>query len=300
MHQHFSTGSATAIEGLLTRMVSWRWMLIAAYLVGSGLLIAGAWHVSRSRNLSRRRCGPVSPADASPRRHAHRPHRAICQASAATNRSKKSAPRTSISTLGYVGMIHSNFPVNAVYQWSRGPEEVILYVGLNKRLGIRDEELKERLRKRLSAAHARGAFLVRAVRHRQRSDELWLADSGRDRRQRPGFCRQPAVRRKGAAGAGARFRSCAILQFGQSLDYPTIDVNVDREKAGLAGLDAGRRLAGTRDGHFIEPVHGSELLGRSQERHRLPGASRNSAVPSSANRTVRTPSARPTPWPRSR
>ena len=55
-------------------------------------------------------------------------------------------------TLGYVGMIHSNFPVNAVYQWSRGPEEVILYVALNKQLGIRDEELKERLRKRLPTA----------------------------------------------------------------------------------------------------------------------------------------------------
>src|SRR5205085_6775637 len=26
------------------------------------------------------------------------------------------------------------------------------------------------------------------------------------------------------------------LQYGQSMDYPTIDVNVDREKAGLAGL----------------------------------------------------------------
>ena len=36
-------------------------------------------------------------------------------------------------TLGYVGMIHSNFPVNAVYQWSRGPEEAILYVDLNDR-----------------------------------------------------------------------------------------------------------------------------------------------------------------------
>ena len=33
-------------------------------------------------------------------------------------------------TLGYVGMIHINFPVNAVYQWSRGPEEAILYVDL--------------------------------------------------------------------------------------------------------------------------------------------------------------------------
>ena len=44
--------------------------------------------------------------------------------------------RTSQLTLGYVGMIHSNFPVNAVYQWSRGPEEAILYVDLNDDLGI--------------------------------------------------------------------------------------------------------------------------------------------------------------------
>ncbi len=48
-------------------------------------------------------------------------------------------------TLGYVGMIHSNFPVNAVYQWSRGPEEAILYVDLADDLPIPDEELKERL-----------------------------------------------------------------------------------------------------------------------------------------------------------
>ena len=26
------------------------------------------------------------------------------------------------------------------------------------------------------------------------------------------------------------------VQFGQSLDYPTVDVNVDREKAGLIGV----------------------------------------------------------------
>ena len=37
-------------------------------------------------------------------------------------------------SLGYVGMIHSNFPINAVYQWSRGPEEAILYVALNEQL----------------------------------------------------------------------------------------------------------------------------------------------------------------------
>ena len=51
-------------------------------------------------------------------------------------------------TLGYVGMIHSNFPVNAVYQWSRGPEEVILNVKLAEKFKISDEELKNRLQRR--------------------------------------------------------------------------------------------------------------------------------------------------------
>jgi multidrug efflux pump subunit AcrB len=53
-------------------------------------------------------------------------------------------------TLGYVGMIHSNFPVNAVYQWSRGPEEAILYVDLKDGFPLSDQELKERLRVRLN------------------------------------------------------------------------------------------------------------------------------------------------------
>ncbi|MBL9123571.1 MAG: efflux RND transporter permease subunit, partial [Planctomycetaceae bacterium] len=53
-------------------------------------------------------------------------------------------------TLGYVGMIHSNFPVNAVYQWSRGPEEAILYVDLDEHSGLRVEELKEQLRRRVA------------------------------------------------------------------------------------------------------------------------------------------------------
>ncbi len=53
-------------------------------------------------------------------------------------------------TLGYVGMIHSNFPVNAVYQWSRGPEEAILYVDLSDNLHLPDEVMKGRVRERLA------------------------------------------------------------------------------------------------------------------------------------------------------
>ncbi len=66
-------------------------------------------------------------------------------------------------TLGYVGMIHSNFPVNAVYQWSRGPEEAILYVELNDESGVNVEELKEALRTRVAEDDARIAGVFRAI-----------------------------------------------------------------------------------------------------------------------------------------
>ncbi|MEX2112243.1 MAG: efflux RND transporter permease subunit, partial [Pirellulales bacterium] len=55
-------------------------------------------------------------------------------------------------TLGYVGMIPSNFPVNAVYQWSRGPEEAILYVELADESDVDVEAAKEALRARVSKA----------------------------------------------------------------------------------------------------------------------------------------------------
>src|SRR5436190_12519921 len=54
-------------------------------------------------------------------------------------------------TLGYVGMVHSNFPINAVYQWSRGPEEAILYVALKDHARINVEQLKDTLRDKFTA-----------------------------------------------------------------------------------------------------------------------------------------------------
>jgi hypothetical protein len=53
-------------------------------------------------------------------------------------------------SLGYVGMVHSNFPINAVYQWSRGPEEAILYIGLRDDARVDVDQLKDQLRSRLA------------------------------------------------------------------------------------------------------------------------------------------------------
>lgn len=159
-------------------------------------------------------------------------------------------------TLGYVGMIHSNFPINAVYQWSRGPEEAILYVGLKRRSGIAVEGLKERLRERLKETmpEVRASFepsdIVNEVMSFGSPTPVEIAVSG------PNFgeSRQYAERIRKEL---AQLDFLRDLQFGQSLDYPTIQVNVDREKAGLAGLtptDVSRALVtATSSSRFVVP-----------------------------------------------
>jgi multidrug efflux pump subunit AcrB len=159
-------------------------------------------------------------------------------------------------SLGYVGMIHSNFPVNAVYQWSRGPEEAILYVALNDQLGISDEVMKERVRARLEKEmpDVRFSFepsdIVNEVMSFGSPTPVEVVVSGSDFAKNREFAETLRVEL-------AKIPSLRDLQFGQSLDYPTVQVNVDREKAGLAGLmpiDVSRALVtATSSSRFVVP-----------------------------------------------
>ncbi len=50
-------------------------------------------------------------------------------------------------SIGYVGLIPSSYPINAIYQWTGGPEEAILRVALKAGAKVEIERLKERLRR---------------------------------------------------------------------------------------------------------------------------------------------------------
>ncbi len=160
-------------------------------------------------------------------------------------------------TLGYVGMIHSNFPINAVYQWSRGPEETILYVDLKDDYHVPGDELKERLRERLSREmpDVRFSFepsdIVNEVMSFGSPTPVEVAVSGGS---------SFAETREHAEKIRRELEQLSFvrdLQVGQSLDYPTIQVNVDREKAGMAGLmpvDVSRALVtATSSSRFVVP-----------------------------------------------
>ena len=95
--------------------------------------------------------------------------------------------------------------------------------------GVGIEALKDALRDELAEQMPGRAVLVRAGRHRQRRHELRLADARRGRRQRPELRRDRAY----AAKVCAELREVASLrdlQYAQALDYPTVDVKVDRAR----------------------------------------------------------------------
>jgi multidrug efflux pump subunit AcrB len=159
-------------------------------------------------------------------------------------------------SLGYVGMIHSNFPVNAVYQWSRGPEEAILHVDLNDRMDRSDEVIKEKLRERLAREMPEVRFsfepsdIVNEVMSFGSPTPIEVAVSGADFAKNREFAELLRQRLE-------EIPELRDIQFGQSMNYPTVQIDVDREKAGLSGLtpvDVSRALvSATSSSRFMVP-----------------------------------------------
>ena len=176
------------------------------------------------------------------------------------------------TTLGYVGMIPSSYPINAVYQWSRGPEEAILWVALKSGSGVNIEHLKEELRQELakSMPNVRTSFepadIVNEVMSFGSPTPIDVSVSGSNFADNLVFAEN--LRRRLAEIPALR-----DLQFSQSLTYPTIQVNVDREKAGLSGVTPADVAALRGNYNVILTVCCTQLLARSENWHWLPSAS---------------------------
>lgn len=160
------------------------------------------------------------------------------------------------TTLGYVGMIPSSYPINAVYQWSRGPEEAILWVALKHGSGINIDRLKEELRQELAKQmpDVRTSFepadIVNEVMSFGSPTPIDISVSGSNFADNLVFAEK--LRQKLATIPALR-----DLQFSQSLTYPTIQVSVDREKAGISGVtpaDVARSVVTTTSSsRFVVP-----------------------------------------------
>ena len=227
---HFFDRFRGRYERLLARVVAFRWGILAAYLVICGAIIWGLGlrlgtevfpTIDTGQFRLRIRCPDGTDIN--------RTEQAVLKTLEVV-KSAAGADKVAL-TLGYVGTIGSAYPVNAVFQWMRGPEDAVMWVALKPDSGIEIERFKEQLRNKLAKALPDVQFsfepadIVNQVMSFGSSTPVEVAVSGPDFSQTRPFAAK--VRTELAA-----IPSLRDLHVVQSLDYPVVQVDVDRSKAG--------------------------------------------------------------------
>jgi multidrug efflux pump subunit AcrB len=165
-------------------------------------------------------------------------------------------------TMGLIGVHAPNYPVNLIHQWNSGPGEAVLQVQLREGSGVAVASLREALRADLAAEFPAVGFsfepadMVSRVMSFGSPTPVEVAVSGKDY----AVARRHAelLREKLAGVPGLR-----DVGIGQMLDYPSVDVKIDRERAGLLGVrmsDATRSLvAATASSRFTVPNYWADV-----------------------------------------
>ena len=183
-------------------------------------------------------------------------------------------------SIGYVGIQPTSYPINSILLWTSGPHEAVLRVALKPDSGVSTEDLKERLRHELpqlapgTIVAFEPADIVSQVMSFGASTPIEVAVWGADF----GASRKYAEHLRGKI---AEISSLRDVQFAQLLAYPSLNIQVDRERAGQLGVtveDVGRSLvAATSSTRFTQPLYWAAPNGVSyQVQVEIPQALTNS------------------------
>ena len=168
---------------------------------------------------------------------------------------REAGPDNVAITIGLVGVHAQTYPINLIYQWNAGTQEGVLQVQF-KRGSVRVEPLKEKLRAVFKAelpeveVSFEPSDIVERVMSFGAPTPIEIAVQGQSLAVSKEFAEKLRERL-------AKIPSLRDLQFAQVLDYPTLDVNINRERAGLLGVrmsDATKSLvASTASSRFTVP-----------------------------------------------
>ena len=241
------------------KVVGWfvaaRWVVVPLYLLGSAVVLAGLGlqvgrelfpQIDSGEFVLRLRPPPGSNFELT-RQMALKCLEEI---------EREAKPENIEITMGYVGQVATNFGIDNMVLFMRGPDDGQLRIALTEASGIKLDEFRERMRK---------VFPERVI--------PWLAK----RLERGGLSPSEAKRQANLATFGfepgdivtsvmsfgsstpiavrivgtdlkkvrehaekiaanlRRIPSLRDVGFVQQLDYPTVEVDIDREKAGLSG-----------------------------------------------------------------
>jgi multidrug efflux pump subunit AcrB len=160
-----------------------------------------------------------------------------------------------IST-AFIGVQPASYPINTIYLFTSGPQEAVMKVALTPSAPLSGEPLKERLR----AAFARdlpqlaisfeAADIISQVMSFGSATPIEVAVQG------PDFNADRAYAAK-VHDALAPLPFLRDLEYAQPMDYPTMQIEIDRGRAGQLGLTtasvARSLVAATSSSRFTDP-----------------------------------------------
>ena len=242
---------------LMSRAIGLRWPLLACYAL---MTAAGIFFIGRQLGLDI--FPPVESGMMQLRLRAPtgtRVERTEVMALTAMEAIREEAGGDNVEiTLGFVGTQPASYPVNTIHLFTSGPHEAVLNVKLRGGSGIKLSEFKERLRRKLPARLPGVGFsfeagdMVTQIMNFGAPTPIEVAVSGPNMAANRAFAEKVLAEMKQAP-------SLRDLQFGQPLDYPTVNINIDRERAGQLGLtveQVGRSLvAATSSSRFTQPIY---------------------------------------------
>jgi multidrug efflux pump subunit AcrB len=240
---------------LLQRMAPWRWPLVIGYAVVTvGIVTAVGLTLGREIFPE----GGVSQFQLRFRAPAGTKFEATERlATDVLEEIKQAAGPDNVEiTLGYVGVQPSSYPINTIFLWTGGSHEGVLQVALKPQAGIRVTDLEETLRGRFKERFPSAKFsfepgdIVNRIMNFGTSTPVEIAVTG------PDFAASRTFAAK-VRDELARIPALRDLQYGQALDYPAIQVDVNRQRAGQLGVTVdqiGRSFAAaTSSSRFVAP-----------------------------------------------
>jgi RND family efflux transporter MFP subunit len=272
---------------LLRAAMPLRWLVVALYLIGAGLFI---WQVGGrlgteifpTVDTGQFQLRLRAPDGTRIERTEELANEALAIMKDAAGKDREGKDNLALS-VGYLGLIPSSYPINTIYLWTRGPEEAVLRLALKEGSGVRVETLKQQLRlelpRRLGDWYGRKLRLEglngEQVAERLRGMKLSFEPADIINEVMSFGSPTPIeVAVSGLAFTGpkaaehrayvdkiyaemARIPALQDLQFAQSLEYPAVAVEVDRQRAGLSGVttnEVARSLvSATSSSRFVVP-----------------------------------------------
>jgi multidrug efflux pump subunit AcrB len=254
-HAKFGEGLRNLYGRYLELVVRFRWPMVAVYLVGAGLLL---WIVAP--RLGSEIFPPSDAPQFQLRLRAPTGTRIerteLIELKALDVIKQEVGPENIEISTSFIGVQPASYPINTIYLWTSGPHEAVMLVALKPGVKQRAEILRERLRARFQRQmpDVRISFeagdIISQVMSFGSPTPIEVAVQG------PSIANNRAYAEKVRARL-ERMPDLRDLEWAQPLDYPTVDVTIDRERAGQFGLTAASvarsLVAATSSSRFIEP-----------------------------------------------